>query len=151
MPYEILIEADGGCDHNFYLQNKLALFGLFLKSGVDKLIAIPGCPGLSYLNTEERAMSVLNIGLANLSLKLEPCEWLTREVLHGASSMKAVRKAVCDYDIELPIALDILRRRRLKQKKMITATTMKMMIAMIVIVIVIVVAVTKTKKVTITK
>jgi hypothetical protein len=61
-------------------------------------------------------MPVLNIGLANLSLKLEPCEWLTTEVLHGASSMKAVRKAIIDYDREVPIALNILRRR-LKQSK----------------------------------
>ena len=75
-------------------QKKVALFALFLKSKVNKLIAIRGCPGLSYLDTEERAMSVLNIGLENLSLQLNPIAWLKEEVLLSATSMKAVQIAV---------------------------------------------------------
>ena len=75
MPYELLIKADRGCI------KKSCSFALFLKSKADQFIVIRGCPGLSYLNTEERAMSDLNIRLVNLSLKLSPILWLLEEFL----------------------------------------------------------------------
>ena len=80
---------------------------------MDKLSSIRGCPGLSYLNTAERAMLVLNLGLANLALSIDPNadEWLLNEVLAGTSSMKAVRAAVNQYAIELPKAITVLERR----------------------------------------
>ena len=58
MTYEVLVETtDGGPDHRFTLQNVLT-------TNVDKLVVIRGFPpGLSYPNTAERTMLVLNIGL----------------------------------------------------------------------------------------
>ena len=55
LPYWVLMECDGGPDHNLtFLSNQLSLLGLFLVGGMDKLTATRGCPGLSYLNTAER-------------------------------------------------------------------------------------------------
>ena len=58
-------------------------------------------------------MSILNIGLSALSLTLDPnCdEWLIKEVLAGASSMKTVRKNIEDYDKEFCLALSTIERR----------------------------------------
>ena len=83
---------------------------------MDKLTATRGCPGLSYLNTCERAMSILNIGFSALSLTLDPhCDqWLIEEVLAGATSMKSVQKNIEDYDKEFCMALSTIERR-LKQ------------------------------------
>ena len=112
MPYSLLLETDGGPDHNTtFVQNQLALFALFLLSGVDKFSAIRGCPGLSFLNTVERTMSVLNLGLANLALKIEGDQWLMDNVLAGTASMKGVREAINDYDKEKVQVIDILRRQ----------------------------------------
>ena len=73
LPYLVLIECDGGPDHNLtFLFNQLALFGLFLVGNMDKLNATRGTPGLSYLNTTERPMSNLNRGLSSLALRLNP-------------------------------------------------------------------------------
>ena len=67
LAYLVLIECDGGPDHNLtFLSNQLALFGLFLIGNMDKLVAVCGCPGHSYLNIVERSMAILNLGLANL-------------------------------------------------------------------------------------
>ena len=47
MPYELLIETDGGPNHVIRtLQNKLTIFALFLVTSVDKIIVIRGCAGL---------------------------------------------------------------------------------------------------------
>ena len=100
MPYELLIKTDDGPDHDpRTLHNMMAILSLFLVSGVDKIIAIRCCPGLSYLNTKDRVMSVLHLGLANLALRIDPCEWLLDAVLANMSSMKAVRMTVSEYDI----------------------------------------------------
>lgn len=113
LPYWVLMECDGGPDHNLtFLSNQLALLGLFLVGGMDKLTATRGCPGSSYLNTAERLMSLLNIGLSSLSLMLDPNtpQWL-RDILHGLGSMKAIRKALADYDDIMQHAIDALERR----------------------------------------
>lgn len=117
-PYSVLIEADGGPDHNLtFLSNKIALLGLFLIGNMDKLTATRGCPGLSYLNTAERAMANLNIGLSCLSLSLDPNmdKWLYDNILKSATTMKATRKNILEYDEEKQIAIDILERRCQKQ------------------------------------
>ena len=77
---------------------------------MDKIVLVCGFPGLAYLNTVEMAMSVLNLGFANLSLSIDSdyYEWLLNEFLPVTSSMKAVRGAVHQYDIEIPNAMDIL-------------------------------------------
>ena len=113
LPYWVLMECDGGPDHNLtFLSNQLALLGLFLVGGMDKLTATRGCPGSSYLNTAERLMSLLNIGLSSLALMLDPNtpQWL-RDILHGLGSMKAIRKALADYDDIMQHAIDALERR----------------------------------------
>ena len=110
MPYELLIETDGGPDHAIStLKNKLAIFAMFLVTRVYKLIVIRGCPGLSYLNTVERTMSVLNIGLANLALHMKPYQWLLDEFLVNIFLMKQVQIAVSEYDNELPTAIDLFQ------------------------------------------
>lgn len=114
MPYYVLIECDGGPDHNItFLSNQIAAFALFLVGNMDKLDILRCCPGLSFLCTTERAMSILNLGLSNLSLMISPDspEFLLKDVLARASSMKAVRSAVAQYDQELPLALDALERK----------------------------------------
>jgi len=118
MPYELLIETYSGPDHDTRtLHNMMTIFSLFLVSGVVKFIAILGCPVLLYLNTEERAMSVLNLGLANLALQIDLCEWLSGEVLANMSSMKAVRMTVSEYDSEIQTVIDVLMKCRLKRER----------------------------------
>eukprot|EP00957_Ditylum_brightwellii_P038933 2941580-Ditylum_brightwellii.AAC.1 len=109
MPYKLLVEADGGPDHAFSLQNWCALFALFLVSNVDKLVADCGCPSLSYLNTVERKMSVLSIGTNNYAASIKPEQWLLDEVLANMMSMKAVRKAVEECDSEFHAAIAALQ------------------------------------------
>lgn len=103
MPYVALLETDGGPDHNLkFLHNILSLLALFKLGKMDKLVAVRGCPGLSYLNTVERCMAILNLGLANLALVIDPTapDWLF-DVLEGCGSMKEVRSAVALHDAEL--------------------------------------------------
>ena len=60
-----------------------------------RLVAIMGCPGLSFQNTAERAMSLLNLSLSNLALKIDEDapDWLI-DLLHGVSTIKAVRDEI---------------------------------------------------------
>eukprot|EP00957_Ditylum_brightwellii_P153760 11703235-Ditylum_brightwellii.AAC.1 len=69
---------------------------------MDKLVGICCCPGNSYLNTEEQLMSVLNLGLTNLALTIDPDtpKWLQEEVLGYCSSMKMICAAVDAYNKE---------------------------------------------------
>ena len=75
--------------------------------------AICGCPGLLYLNTSQQAMSVLNLGLANLAARadLTADEYILTEVLAGISSVITVRSAIYQYDIELLKAIAVLKHR----------------------------------------
>ena len=96
-PYFVLVECDEGPDHNLcHLANQISLFALFLVGNMDMFLATRDCPGLSYLNTAERAMAILNIGLSGLSLSIDSNieEWLFSEILKGALSIKAVRNAI---------------------------------------------------------
>lgn len=113
LPYGILMEADGGPDHNItHLSNQLALFGIFLSLEIDVLKVFRGCPGLSYLTTAERAMSTLNLLFSCCASKMDLLSnhWLLNEVIKSASSMKAVRDAIMQYDTEFPIAVAVLER-----------------------------------------
>ena len=82
-------------------------------------MATRGCPGLSYLNTCKRPMSLLNIGLSSLAVSLDVVEdkWLMTEVLSGAMSMKTVRAAMSEYDLELPKLIEALQRQLLGLQK----------------------------------
>ena len=103
MPYVALLGTDGGPDHNLkFLHNILSLLALFKLGKMDKLVAVCGCPGLSYLNTVERCMAILNLGLANLALVINPTapDWLF-DVLKRCGSMREVQSAVALHDAEL--------------------------------------------------
>ena len=68
-PYLVIFEYDGGPDHKLYhIANQIYLFAVLLVGNMDKLVATRGCPGLSYLNTSERAMDTLKIGLSGLEI-----------------------------------------------------------------------------------
>ena len=67
--YFVLVECDGGPDHNLvHLANHIYLFALLFVENMDKLVATRGCPGLSYMNTDKLAISIINIGLSGLVL-----------------------------------------------------------------------------------
>ena len=112
IPYELLIETDGGPDHAIStFQNKFAILALFLFTSVGRIIFIRGCPGIFCLSILERKMPVLNISLSNLAFQIKPCQWLLDEVLANNFLMKQVRIAVSEYDNELPMVIDVSWRR----------------------------------------
>ena len=72
------------------------------------------CPGLYFINTAERAMDFLDIGLSGLALKSNVQlgdELLMDEVIFKASLMKSVRSAIQGYDSELPLDIAVLENR----------------------------------------
>ena len=72
------------------------------------------CPGLYFINTAERAMDFLDIGLSGLALKSNVQlgdELLMDEVIVKASLMKSVRSAIQGYDSELPLDIAVLENR----------------------------------------
>ncbi len=91
----------------------MALFGLFLICNVDKMTATRCCPGLSFLNIVERAMSLVNMGISSLALAIDPDadKFLVEEVIKGMSSMKNVRDSIADYDEAVEVAIQILERQ----------------------------------------
>lgn len=107
MPYKVLIKADGGPDHNIkHVRTMLSLLALFILGKMDRLTAIRVCPGHSYLNTVECCMAILNLGLSNLALSLDPNMplWI-RSILCSCNSMKQVRKEIGRYDADLQKAI----------------------------------------------
>ena len=109
------LETDGGGDHNHkHVQNQLTLFSLFLVGNTDKLNVTCVCSGLYFINTAERAMDFLDIGLSGLALKYNVQvgnEFLMDEFIGKASLMKSARVAVQDYDTDLPLGISVLERR----------------------------------------
>ena len=85
---------------------------------MDKLVAVRGCPGHSYLNTVERCMSILNLGLTNLGMRVDfdSPDWLF-DLLEGNGSMKKLRDAIALYDSDLQQAI-IQREKMESQKRM---------------------------------
>ena len=67
---------------------------------MDNLVATHGYPGILHLNTCERAMQLLNIGLSALEIALNvgEDEYLTTEVLSGEIPTKDVRATNNKYD-----------------------------------------------------
>ena len=119
MPYVVLLETDGGPDHNLkFLRNCISLLATFLVGNMDKLVAVRGCPGHSYLNTVERCMSILNLGLTNLGVRVDfdSPDWLF-DLLEGNGSMKKLREAIALYDSDLQQAI-IQREKMESQKRM---------------------------------
>ena len=60
-PYLVLLECDGGPDHNLtFLINQISLVGVFLLGGMDKLNALRGCAGRIYSNLYSYLKDVTN-------------------------------------------------------------------------------------------
>ena len=67
--YLVGLETDGGGDHNHkHIRNNLALFGLLILGNMDKLNLTRGFPGIYFINTDERNIAFLNIGIYGLAL-----------------------------------------------------------------------------------
>ena len=112
IPYDLFIEIGGGPDHEIStFQNNFCIFALFLFTSVDKLVVASNCPGISYINTVEKKILVLNIGLANITLQMKPCQWLLYEVLANTFLMKKVQTAASEYKNKLPTDIYVVRRR----------------------------------------
>ena len=80
---------------------------------MDKLTATRCCARLSYLNTLEHVISLLNIALLALSLTIDPNvdDWLLKHVINNIFSMKSVKESIKSYDIAYACAITILERR----------------------------------------
>ena len=79
-------EKDGGTYHrDTIFSNHIVYLDLLLIENMDNLV-VCGCPGLLYLNTCERSMLLLSIGLSSLELSLDvgKDERLTTEIISRA-------------------------------------------------------------------
>lgn len=113
LPYSIIMEANGGPDHNLiFFSNQISLFGIFLLLEIDSLKVFCGCSSLLYLNTTERAMPSINIQLSCLALKLahNTDAWLHEDIIASCLIMKAARSAINQYDKEFLVAVQVLER-----------------------------------------
>lgn len=89
----LLLFSDGGPDHRVtYHSVKLSLIVLFKKLDLDLLVAGRTAPGHSWLNPCERIMSLINLGLQNVSLTPSECSSDMEQVLRVCNSMADVRK-----------------------------------------------------------
>ena len=100
LPYILLVKADYGPDHNIkHISNFLQMVALFILGGMGRLVAIRGCPGLFFQNTTERAVSLLNLGLSNLSFKIdEDAPYWIIDLLNGVSKMNVVQDEIESYN-----------------------------------------------------
>ena len=72
LPYIILVKTNGGPDHNIkHISNFLSMVALFILGGMYRLVAIKGCPVLSFQNIAKQAMYILNLSISNLALKID--------------------------------------------------------------------------------
>ncbi|XP_062616566.1 uncharacterized protein LOC134278262 [Saccostrea cucullata] len=84
--------TDGGVDQRNTLEAvKLANVCLFKEFNLDLLIHARCAPGHSYTNPAERVMSILNLGLQNVSLERTPCEKKIEDGLKNKNSMAEIR------------------------------------------------------------
>ena len=88
----LMLLTDGGPDRMLKRATVMAAhISLFLKLDLDMLIVARTVPYLSFRNPCERVMSVLNLGLQNVSLTREDNETLEEE-LKGCNSMGSIRE-----------------------------------------------------------
>ena len=120
------MECDGKGDHDLRrVLNKIALIGLLLNGNMKKFLGTRRCPGTSYLNTAERAISLINIMISSLTLAFgtDTDEWILSEILEGVVCMKDVRSDVSQYDTDILIALITLSQRLQSTKTRILMQT----------------------------
>ena len=91
-PTVLVLQTDGGPDHSLKrCAVKMACIAMSKELDLDHLVVLRGAPNGSARNKVERAMSVLNLGLAHAAIKrADMPEWAENEI-KGCSSMKAVR------------------------------------------------------------
>lgn len=66
--------SDGGTEHrNILIKVQLSLIAVFKLLNLDMLVSCRCAPGQSWSNPVERIMSILNIGLQNVSTEREKC------------------------------------------------------------------------------
>jgi hypothetical protein len=102
VPFLLLLQTDGGPDHNLmFVRTQLALVAMFLElEEIDHLVVLRGCPQGSYLNTVERGMSILNLGLQHCSIKRGRMPNWAEKRVQSASTMKEIRVAANKFDRE---------------------------------------------------
>ncbi len=119
-PTVLVLQTDGGPDHSLKrVAVKNALCALFRLLNLDRLIVLRCAPNGSAANFVERSMSVLNLGLAHVSLKrAEMPEWA--DILIGrCNSMQQIRDAAAKVDKEQKNALESLPKLRTKLNSVI--------------------------------
>jgi len=85
--------TDGGTDQRNTLESvKCATLCLFKELNLDMIILARCSPGHSYINPAERVMSILNLGLQNVSLQRKPCDAEFETQLKRCGSMADLRK-----------------------------------------------------------
>ena len=103
----LMLKTDSGPDRkNTYASAQLAYTPLAIALKLDLLVLMRTAPGQSFVNPVERVMSVLSLGIHGLATERATCPANTEAVLKGANSMKAVRTALANVDVEQAAAPD---------------------------------------------
>ena len=91
--------CDGGSDHNLtHASVQASLSALFIKSGVDQLIAVRTAPGHSFRNMVEHVMSAVNLGLQNSAFMRTPMGEDFEAVVMGCGCMADVRVKLAEVE-----------------------------------------------------
>ena len=105
VPPVLMKFTDGGTDQRNTLESvKCANICIFKEYNLDLLIHVRCAPGQSWVNPAERIMSILNLGLQNVSLQREKGSESTEQILKQCGSMADIRSKV---DLK-PDCLDLL-------------------------------------------
>ena len=95
----LLFETDGDPDYSTtFTNNQLYNFVLFLLHRVDEFSVIYRHLVSSFINTIERIISVLNIGLDNFTLNIEGEQWFMNNLLVRTASMQVFWNVINYYD-----------------------------------------------------
>ena len=125
-PTVVVLQTDGGPDHSLKrVAVKNALCALFRKLNLDRLIVLRCAPNGSAANFIERSMSVLNLGLAHVSLKrADMPEWAAL-LIDRCTSMQQIRDAAAKVDKEQKEALESLPKLREQLNAVVTYVLVK--------------------------
>ena len=94
LPKILLKYTDGGTDQRNTLESvKCASICIFRELNLDMMILARCAPGQSWTNPAERIMSILNLGLQNVSLERKSVSDDCEQVLKCCNSMAAIRSA----------------------------------------------------------
>lgn len=111
--YPVLLKmTDGGTDQRNTLQSvRCANITLFKEFDLDMLIHVRCAPGQSWINPAERIMSILNIGLQNVSLEREELIDKTKEAaVRRCGSMAEIRELGSKVKEGWTVAVEPLQR-----------------------------------------